>query len=216
MSKKINWPQVGQDFAQKYQGTWCRYVSPITRDKEIFLINEVVPQSHAGPNISLHNSKHGELHLTYHTEAELDFSFPEMRNFQHKKRAMRFVRLHDRQYKKGICNGTAKVLFPYSVIAGTLYPEINAETLESAFQPLVPSSIEQALSTIEREGQVSAVLSPNLSIGCGNEAGSYWLWFQTEPVAVLEGKVITMKVATFKQEIVDFLRDTGDYARTVV
>lgn len=216
MAAKINWTQVGQDFSQKYIHTWCRYLSPITKQREIFYIENVTPNSGAGPSVSLYSNKHGNVYLDYCTEAELDFSYPHLQNFQHKKRAMRFVRQHERQYKKGICDATAKVVFPYAHIVGNLWPDVNADTLESAFKPLITRTIDQGLDFLGQDNNVSVVLSPHLSLGHGNKPNEYWLWFHTEPVAVVEDRRVVMKVAAFRQEVQDYLRDTGDYARAVI
>src|SRR4051812_19017429 len=112
----VNWHQVGTDFHQKYEGTFCRFISPMSKHKEVFSINEIEVLQTTPPNLTLWNPKHGELYLKYTTEAELDFTYPDVGYFQHGKKAFRFTRNYERQWKKGICSATARILYPYNAI----------------------------------------------------------------------------------------------------
>ena len=210
----INWAQISEDFRQKYEGTFCRYISPITKVKEVFSITHVDIQPYGPPNIVMVNSRAGELFLTYNTEAELDFTFPPIGCFQHGDKALLFKRLHQRQYRKGICTFTAHTEFPYAMLCGTYVPGMDENVLESAFKPQLTKSISDGLK--ELEDKVSVVLSNQLSVGHGNKEGDYWLWFNNEPIATVKKNSIEIKLNQFTQEVRDFIRDTRDYARAVV
>ena len=210
-----DWLQIGTDFAQKYDGTFCRYVSPITRRKEVFQIIEVVPQEDTGPEMRLHNERAGELYLTYTGEAELDFTFPETRNFQCGNRVLVFYRNHERQWKKGICSGTASVFFPYNTIDPAAHPRLSCEVLEDAFATLPKSNLSDALERIDRERILSVALNDKFSVGVGNEDRDRWLWFQSALIAEVTADSVKLKVKDFTQEVKDFLRDTNDRRRVV-
>lgn len=210
-----DWVQVGEDFRQKYEGTYCRYLSPITKKTEIFAITKVRSNNNKGPDISLFNSRAGEIFLNYSTDAELDFSFPECRYFQHKDTALRFIRRYERQWKKGICLSTASISNPYAELWPVLGAGFNEETLASAFNHTEDRTIAEAIKLLEA-GHKSVALSRNLALGSGSSDTSHYLWFESEPIGELAKGVIHLHVPQFRQELQDYIRRTEDYARIII
>ncbi len=209
----INWVQIGEDFAQKYEGTFCRYVSPVTQIKEVFQILEIIAHADEPPSIVLFNKKHGEVYLNYTTEAELDFTFPNCGYFQHHDRALLFSRLFPRQWKKGICSATANVHLPYFVYGGT---NLDEDNLASAFNSVSQLSVTQAVKKIKTDDLFSLAISPQLSVGLG-KGEELWLWFESDLIGDIKyGNVIEVKTSQFKQEVLDHCRQTGDYAARVL
>lgn len=208
----INWGQVGEDFRQKYEDTFCRYLSPLTKKNEVFYISSVEVFDDKPPVLILFNSKAGELYLNYDTEAELDFTFPETRYFQHGNKAFRFLRQHARQWKKGINNSTAKCIFPYNDFLLTESVSINEETLTSAFQSLVFIPFSTAIKKLQNNEAFSVVLNQNMAMGLGEEKGQYWLWFDEEVIGTA-GPDIKVEASNFLQEVQDFAKSTKDNVR---
>lgn len=211
----INWAQVGEDFEQKYLGTFCRYVSPVTKERELFSLLEVVVHDTKAPDLTLFNDRHGEIFLRYTGEAELDFTFPEMGNFQHNDRCLRLERSPARQWRKGLCPSTIKVNFPYSRLYPAWSYSLDEKTLTSAFNGLAPQKISSAVKALNARSMFSVALSPTLSLGLGEKAKTHWLWFEEEPVGEVEGETVTIYNPLFIQEVNDFIRDTGDNVRAV-
>jgi hypothetical protein len=213
----VNWEQVGTDFKQKYEGCFCRYESPINAKKEVFQLIQVVVSGNKPPDLTLFNKRAGELFLTYSTEAELDFMFPEVGYFQHGKEALLFGKRYERQWKKGINEGTARIDFPYNDVFGGFAPrEISCESLESAFLPQPTISLSMGMAELTARKWVSVVLGKQWALGCGKTPNVKWLWFDSEPVAEVEGNQIRCKVEPFNQEIKDYLRMTGEHGYLVV
>ena len=216
-----DWVQIGQDFQQKYQGTFCRYTSPISQHREVFAVAQVIPQAKEGPHIVLFNKRAGELFLNYNTEAELNFDYPECNNFLHDKKCYRFLRAYLRQWKKGICTQTAHVAFPYNEIYPKHMPQLICETLESAFKPKKTVSIKEAIYLIENEKYFSLPLTEELSLGLADTKDNLWLWFGAAPIGELKKRPnaplreIHLFVPQFKQEMVDFLTRTNDALRPI-
>lgn len=208
------WEQLGEDFAQKYEGTYCRYLSPLTKKKEIFTITGVGVNSSKGPDLTLFNSKTGELYLNYDTDVELDFSFPEARFFQHENKAMYFHKLHQRQWKKGVCSTTARIKFPYNELYRCVSVNLDENILDSAYQPLLFRSITDGVKTL-KDGGFSVVLNADLSLGLAEKPDRYWLWFHSEIVGFVQDNTLMLYTPEFKQEIEDFIRDTRDNVRVV-
>lgn len=210
----MNWTQIGEDFRQKYEGTYCRYLSPITKMKEVFAILGVTINSKSAPDITLYNGRVGELFLTYNTETELDFEFPEVGMFQHEKKALCFRRRYMRQWKKGVCDGTAIIDWGYGWYSPQHQFSLSESTLESAFKPKEITSIANAIQKLSAD-YISVALSKHLSLGLSDKEGKYWLWFNNEPIAEVTD-TIRVRIPQFTQEVRDFLRDTRDYARIVI
>lgn len=210
-----NWAQIGEDFSQKYEGTFCRYVSPISKQKEVFTVVGVHSNRDKGPDIDLFNGRVGELSLSYATEAELDFSFPEVGMFQFEKKAFRFARKFQRQWRKGVCDATADVRFPYAEIAPRFRPGLTEAVMEAAFKEQKITSISEAIRLLEDQHYVSVVLNRDLSLGLSEKQGKFWLWYDCEPIAEVTDS-IKLHVPQFNQEVRDFIRDTRDYVRPVV
>ena len=216
MAEKINWLQVGTDFQQKYEGTYCRYLSPITKKKEIFMLNMVEPQAKAPPDLTLYNDRCGELFLSYNTEAELDFSFPDIGYFQCGVRAVLFSRNYERQWKKGMCRSTVFMSFPYDDLLFVHPVDVKGDTLEAAFEPRPILTLDEADKRLADGKTVSVSLTKHFALGVGNKASERWLWFDAEPVAELVGRTLAVKVPAFEQEIRDYLRLVGDNGRAVI
>ena len=213
----INWQQHGQDFQQKYEGTYCRYTSPLNGKCEVFSLTSVEVHPASPPDLTLFSPKYGEIFLKYTTEAELDFTFPEIGYFSHEGKALRFMRNFERQWRKGICGGTSRVVFPYDQLYEVWFPGITHEILESAFKPFERKSISGALLTLDNSTNVeSEPLTKTLALGVGIKDEDRLLWFENEPIGELKGNNILLHVQDFRQEITDYLRDTGDYVRQIV
>jgi hypothetical protein len=193
-------------------------VSPRDGEKHVFQITHVEVQDDGPSDFMIFNDKAGELYLKYDTDTELDFTFPEVGYFQHKKRAVRFARLFQRQWKKGICDATATTVFPYSRIFGRFGARLDQETITAAFnnKPNNLVSLSEAVKLLDSEKYVSVALTKHLALGLGNEKGENWLWFDDEPIAEVLSDRVRVKIPSFSQEIKDYIRDTRDYARSVI
>lgn len=209
-----NWPQLGEDFRQKYEGTFCRYRSKTSPKQEVFTVMGVQPQAKEGPHITLYNGRVGDLLLKYTTEAELDFSFPRCRVFQFEKRAVWFSRKFQRQWKKGICEQTASVIFPYGTIIGGDRLQLTEALVSAVFEEAAPKSISSAIEML-KDDYLSVALNDTLSLGLSEVSNKYWLWFDAAPIGEVTNS-IKIRVPQFEQEVRDFIRDTRDYARPIV
>lgn len=212
----VNWQQVGDDFRQKYEGTFCRFVSPSSKRREVFTILQVDAHPSSPPDLTLYNSTHGHLYLKYDTEAELDFNYPDVGYFQFKNRALRFVKNYERQWRKGMCASTCRVLFPYDELFPSYGPGLNNESVEAAF--IVPQlTIENGLRKLRDDKCVSVALSRTLALGLGNKDEDRWVWFESEPIGEVKSNGdVAAHTPEFAQEIRDFIRNTEGHGRAVV
>lgn len=213
----LNWTQIGEDFRQKYEGTFCRFESPLTKEKEIFQIVQVVSYPTESPDLTLRNKRHGDIFLKYTTEAELDFSYPDIGYFQHRHLALRFLRQYERQWKKGICRTTTRVQCPMNEICTVVDTNIDEPTLVNAFIGKT-HRMDDALNLLKQKQAVSVAVSKSIAVSLSNTANEYLVWFENEPVGKILGdeRQIKVIVPEFTQEIKDYIRNEGDYGRAVV
>lgn len=209
-----DWEQIAADFQQKYQGTFCRYLSPMTGKKEVFQINAVVFRD-GPPDIHLFHPEYGEIYLKYDSDCDLDFSFPEVGYFQHKDKALLFTRRFQRQWKKGVCDATASADWPYY----NLYPlykwNIDCPILENAYKERKLLSLKDGRKALNDGDSISVVLSPVFSLGLGKDKGTHWLWFEDCPIGEVTDEAIRLHVPVFRQELDDYMRDTKHYDRVI-
>lgn len=209
----MDWRQIGEDFRQKYEDTYCRYTSPLSGMKDVFHIAAVIPSAKEAPTLSLINSQHGELLLKYDTEAELDFTFPSVGYFSHKGKAVLFSRKYERQWRKGLCISTAQLIFPYpNRYWGCQWGE---EAIKNAFRSSPVKTIKDAVNELT-EGAYSVPISKTMALGVSNCKDVWWLWYEATPIAVMRDDTIELKVPAFRQEVVDHCRRTGDYGRRII
>lgn len=207
----LDWRQIGEDFRQKYEGTFCRYLSSNKVGKEVFQLQAVEINDNEPPSLVLFNRRHGDIFLRYDSEKTLDFTYPQSGYFQHKNKALLFGRLYERQWKKGICTTTAHVTLPYPGAPKSFI--LNETTLTSAFQKNPQRSIREAIKELDGGDVFSVAISPIFAVGLSDKKQIYWLWYEDNPVAVIEDNVIRLKDPQFEQEIKDHLRNMGENAR---
>lgn len=210
----MDYKQLGEDFRQKYEHTYCRYTSPISGREEVFYVDYVQVSHKELPTLGLVNQRAGELTLRYNGSATLNFDFPPTQYFQHQNKAIMFFRHHERQWKKGICNGTARMLFPYANIQQVWYADLDYNTLESAFKPLKYRTLDEALKELSKDG-LSLTLDGQFALGVGNKPDQRWLWFESTIVGEVTDNSIIVHVPEFLQEVKDFASKTYD-RRTIV
>lgn len=210
---KIDWLQIGEDFQQKYEQTFCRYTSPLSGKQEVFHVQRVSPRDNEAPAITIYNKKHGDVLLKYTTDAELDFTFPSCGYFAHQGKALLFNRLYTRQWKKGMCNQTAGVLLPYPYPYGS--PGLSEDTIASSFKPRKDQSFTEAAQQMRDAAMFSTPVSATFALGRGQK-DELWVWYETEIIGELVGNKLTVHAPHFKQEVMDHVRNTGDYATQVV
>lgn len=209
----MDWRQVGEDFRQKYEDTYCRYTSPISGIKEVFRIASVQPSVREGPALILVNAQHGELMLKYDTEAELDFTFPAVGYFSHDNKAIMFSRKYERQWRKGLHVQTAQFVFPYPTVWWSC--AWNESIIKDAFKSTPVRTVADALQEL-KNGAYSVPISKTMAVGVADVTDQWWMWYEGTPIAVISNDVIEVKVSAFRQEIIDHCRRTGEYGRRIV
>lgn len=163
------------------------------------------------PVLTLVNKRHGTIKLSYNTECEVTFPFPELGYFWYNNQvAVLFQRSNQRQWRRGICNGTAALVIPYHTYDRRLQLSFTEDVLTSAFNPIFVR-FQDAVDLIQGKSALSVPLSSTLAIGASPDPDYHGLilWFYGKPVASLANGVIRMREAQFTQEILDYVRESG-------
>lgn len=213
----FNYRQIADDFRQKYEGTFLHVRVNEKATPELFYLAEVRHVSDKEPpELTLVNSKVGEIQLKYTTECDVEFLWPSPGYFWHRGAyAVLFQRPSSRQWKRGISSANCKLLFPYSL----WYPAniaVNEESLREAFNPTYVT-LTDAEAFIKNAQAVSVPLSSSLALGASpsSKVGGSILWCFGKPIGLFTAGKIVLMENQFAQEVRDYLRDTGTYAEIV-
>lgn len=209
-----NWEQIGRDLAQKYNNTYIRL--KWDGEWEVVYVREVLPGK--PPVLVLYNSKFGELQLNYNTNFELSFEFPQLGYFFHDKTACIIVRGYNRQYRRGICEQTARLSSPYYKLGIYNSPELSEQSLISSFKKRDVLALDDAAHKIQENDSLSIPLTNELAVGLHPTKDSFLLWYLNIPVAEYfpEIKVIHLREKVFAQELTDYFNEVRVYNVEIV
>lgn len=207
----FDWEQVTADFRQKFEHTYIRVSLKEGQPFEVFYVDRVVQGKPT--YLVLSNSNWGEIKINYDTELEVLFDFPRVGYFNfNDKYAAIFNRNFQRQWKRGLCNQTGLICFPYWPFRNYL-PLLCEEAITAAFQPRSICPIYQAANTLEFGSYLSVPLSESLALGLTvKENNNLLLWFLEQPIGeyIKEKNTIKLHAAQMQQEVKDFLTQTGE------
>lgn len=211
----MDWELIGKDFVQKYKDTFLRVRFNENDTLHIVHVDEI----ELNPiSIRVSNNKIGTIILDYQTDAEFDFTYPELGYFNYRGMAVLFDKRHQRQWRRGICDNTVAFSLPYSNWWGSGWnwgPSFGK--LTAAFRPrplLLP--ISHAIEMLDGGKFLSVPLSRDMALGLPITAKgkNYLLFFRESVIAsVVNGKkskTIALSESQFRQEVIDLLNQTGE------
>ena len=218
----MDWDQLGKDFIQRYKDTFVRVAFNSESKYNVMLVEEVAENPLA---VTLVNKKLGRIILNYQTDAEFNFEYPEVGYFNFRGMACIFYRLHLRQWKRGICQNTCRIINPYSEfgIVGRWDNNPSTAKLFAAFRPRRTVALSDALLKLDIGDFLSVPLTSKLAVGLSpsEKYKTPLLWYLDQVigrVSVLKsGKAkIILGESQFKQEVTDFLNKTFEGDRYVI
>lgn len=212
----INFRQISVDFEQKFAGTFVHVKTSSDKQPELFYLRGVLSVENSAPLLQLHNKEKGTIGLSYSTECEITFTFPQSGYFWHnKKDALLFRRLPARRWKRGCCAENSKIIDPYAVWTNKSY-SIKEDILKEAFDPIfIPFG--EAKELIATEKAFSVPLSRELALGASPSAThpEQVIWFMGKPIASVNGRYIRIRESQFHQEVLDFMQKANEYVQII-
>lgn len=153
--------------------------------------------------------EHGmKIILNHDTDVEIINMFPERCLFNSNKVALEFVRMPNRQYKRGMCKDNVQIYSPVrKTMDGRAY-NWNIKTIKDALFPVYPKNCEEAIEALANKDVASIAINPTfmLSQSITNNTKTkriYHLWFSNKVIGYWEKGTVHIKHNLFKQEVLD-------------
>jgi len=147
-----------------------------------------------------------KIKLTQDTNYQLICSFPERKLFNHQGVAFEFMRLPNRQYRRGICKDNAKIYSPVKSLYNMDGHPWTIELLESALYAQYPSTCEEAIKDLQKREKLGVALSEKFMLSLSLEAKfpeRLHLLYMNKLIGYFINNTFYIKHHLFKQEIFD-------------
>jgi hypothetical protein len=145
------------------------------------------------------------LKLRHETECKIVCVFPERRLFNSGKLAYEFVRLPNRQYRRGICKDNVRIYSPVRMIWNDGGNSWNLPVLRDALYPQYPHCAEEAIKQLDEHQVISIALSDKfmLSLSFTTKKDCYYLWYCNKCIGSFQKGVFQVEHKLFTQEVLD-------------
>ena len=161
------------EFQKQYEKTWIRVQFESTNELQVVNVRACISDDVKNPYIVLYNPPIGQTTVKWgDTKQRLDYEFPEPGLFNFAESFYMFHRFPDRQWKKGVSQGNARMSDPLYGIRNRIRHGNNFVTtatidyaaLTAAFSQNFPSSISDAFHVLEEPSVLGVALSPIFGI----------------------------------------------------
>jgi len=145
------------------------------------------------------------LRVKHDTNLKVFCKFPERCLFNTEGLALEFVRLPNRQYRRGICKENARIYSPPRLLWGGDGHPWSIKVLQEALYPTYPKSCEEAIEGIKNKKRASTALSPEFMISHSitETKDILHLFFSNKVIGYFKDGVFFIKHALFRQEVLD-------------
>jgi hypothetical protein len=213
----MDWHQLFNDFRQKYEGCWCTVLIEGHTIENIFHLDLVENVPGKAPLLHLRNSQLGEIILKYDdSKSDIHFVLPSIGLYNSKTGVIMARRNYGRQWKKGLCTGTVRLISIYGLI-DELFNMLGETRLDETLvkillKPTSTLTLEGAISKLKT--RIAVCLSSEFALGLSlNEKtpNNYILWYYENPIGIVEysSKRILLREPQFEQEFKDFANNMG-------
>lgn len=145
------------------------------------------------------------LRVKHETNVKIFCKFPERCLFNTDSQALEFIRLPNRQYRRGICKENARIYSPQrQFFNGDGHPW-NISTLHHALYPEYPSNCEEAIAKLATKKMISVAINDQFMISHSitNEKDIFHLFFSNKVIGYWKQGIFYIKHQLFKQEVLD-------------
>lgn len=195
-----------QDFRRRWEGTFV-WLSIEGRSDELVRIDSVQDSDTKVATLTLSSDKIGKLNLNFGSEGHsLQFRYPPVGVFQHKKDAYVFYRKPARQYRRGICSDNSIMWnVTRNIVGNTGF--WNCGEIRSAFEHET-FSLVQALHMLEK-GYKGVALDGNFSLiqSMFENSTDYILFHWSSMIAKVNAKGNITKL--YENAYVDMISSLG-------
>jgi hypothetical protein len=214
-----------QEFKKQYAGTFFR-VRLKSGAKRIVFWPSDWDMDNETTTFSVKTRNEGTMVLKFNSTKykDFDFKFPDVGMFNLDGMSWAFLRIPQRQWHRGICNGTAQIkdLIPAArsrrvASYNQIHSVLSHETLAAAFWGDYPSSLVQACEQLNGETMFGIALNRQLSLlvdfreeKFNSNFNKILYWFSVPIGEVsLTNKTIMMHNHVLAQEVIDYMNRTS-------
>ena len=146
-----------------------------------------------------------DVRLKHETNCTVHCRFPERRLFNHNGAAYEFIRLPQRQFRRGICKDNAKIYSPIRSWWNSGGMNLEVSLLNSALYPVYPTSCDDAIKQLTDKVAVGVALSPKffVSQSVTVEKDRFHLFYMNILIGYFQKDTFYIKHDLFRQEIFD-------------
>lgn len=208
------------EFKKQYEKTFTRIKFEGQEDYHVVFVKQCEVGDGDKKYIVLYNPKIGSTMVNWKdSKQNMDYSFPEIGLFNHKESFLFFHRFPERQWKRGIVGTNAEVNDPlYAVkyqISGLRdcirSTPIDYHTLTSAFNRVYPEGLIQACVWCQEKSGVALNRVFGITKNPTKDKNLI-LWKHSSMIGEIDPSTyhIIVHEESFRQEVADFLKRTGE------
>ncbi len=146
------------------------------------------------------------IRLTQETEHKVICVFPERKLFNSAGMALEFIRLPNRQYRRGICKDNVKIYSPVREMVNRDGHPWNIHTLQDALYATYPQTCVEAIEQLCKQEILSIALSEKFMLSLSIEHGAasrLHLFYMNKLIGYFLKDTFFIKHLMFKQEVFD-------------
>ena len=187
------------EMKKKYENTHLVLIKP---DGSEILV------TYKGYSDGLHYFK-DELGVNIKVRHETDYRivcvFPERRLFNTDKAALEFIRLPNRQYRRGICKDNVRIYSPVRALWSSEGSTWSLSTLHDALYPKYPSCAEEVIKQLESKQKLSVALNDKfmISLSFTTKKDHFYLWYCNKCIGYFHKDMFKIEHKLFTQEVLD-------------
>ena len=131
--------------------------------------------------------------------------FPERRLFNTDKVALEFIRLPNRQYRRGICKDNVRIYSPVRALWSSEGSTWSLSTLHDALYPKYPPCAEEAIKQLESNQVLSIALNDKfmISLSFTTKKDHFYLWYCNKCIGYFHKDMFKIEHKLFTQEVLD-------------
>ena len=212
------------EFRKQYEGTFIRVKFESANDYCVVVVSACIDDDIKHPYIVVSSPSLKQCAINWEESKQtIDYSFPTVGLFNFNNTFQMFCRLPDRQFKRGILSSNSLILDPfYDIkIASKALTVVKIKPLRpdhsnltSAFDNKFPTSLDQAVQSLNSSEQLGVALNPIFGLSKNPTVSQdIILWKHLNMIGTLSKETKTIEVieSIFQQEVVDFLKRQKEF-----
>jgi len=201
-----DYAQIVADLNLRYAATVVRYRKSPDLPWDTVVVSDVIPVRGALPQLLLKGLS-GTQVISYGTEGDFNFEFPETGCFNYNGVGLAFFRRPSRQNKRALCAATSSRMNHYTAARLTTVPTFDVFVADVMFNRRYPSKAS-ALEQLNARSAYCVAVSSEFMLGLNTRQDrSHLLFHRITPIAEISesGEVSSILHPTFEGKVYEYL-----------